>query len=279
MRNRNKSLFIVGIASASLISGCCGNKVNEWKKTPGAQGKINLNDVKTAFQNDQNVQNFEKRVNEIFEGENLILFKSEPHRNGFQLKAYEDLDENKEISEGDEHLFTLTVANGRCTLEGLGVNGYYKETWNYQHRTAYRTRSYVPYRSRSPYFYHWYGDRYRWGGYYTPRSHYDSIYSHRNSYRNSTDYVNQVNSNTSYQNQMRSQHGAAYGAAMANVSPTRASYIQQKASNSSFRNTLRNRQPPRTRAAASRSRSSVRSSSRSSRSGSWGSRSSSGCRI
>ena len=276
MRNLNKSLMVVGIASASLLTGCCKDEVNQWKETPGAKGKINLNDVKSAFQNDQNVKNFEKRVNEIFEGENLILFESNPIRNGFELKAYEDLDENKMVSDGDEHLFTLTVANGRCTLEGLGVNGYYKETWNYKHQNAHRTRTYVRYRSRSPYFYHWYGGRYSWDRYYTPRSHYDSIYSHRSTYRNSSAYDTQVNSNTRYQNQMSSQHGAAYTAAMANVSPARASYIQQKASNSSFRNTLRNRQTPRTRAS---SRSSVRTSSRSSRSSSWGSRSSSGCRI
>ncbi len=268
--------LIAGIASASMLIGCGNRDVKRWKQAPGTRGLINLNAVKTAFQKNQHIPAFEKRVNEIFEGDNLVVFKSEKHGNGFKLAGYEDLNKDKKVDSKDDLLFTLTVVDGRCTLQGHGANSYYKETWSYGQRDRrYPHRSYSYYH-HSPYFFYWYGPRSTWGGsYYTPVGRYDDIASHRSSYRSKPAYRKQVKTNQSFERSMRSKHGSKFTNATKSVSSTRKNYVKRTSSKRSF---SKNLSKNRSRSGwGVRTRSSSRSSSSRSRGG-WG-RSSGGVHI
>lgn len=267
---RNRKVILTGVASLSLLAGC-GGDAKRWKKAPGTKGMINLDAVKQAFQRDQSVHNFENRVNEIFEGDNLIVFSSRKEGNGFKLSAYEDLDKDKKATQKDDLLFTLTVKDGRCYLKGYGANSYYDQTWRYGH-VSYSTRRYSSYYYRSrPSFFMWYGGYNRWSGsYHTPTSQYDSINRHRSSYRSTPAFRQQVTKNSVYDKSMAKKLGSKYSTATRAVSTKRENYIKKTSSSRSFNKTL----------SSSRSRSGwgVRSSgSRSSGSrGGWGGRSSGG---
>ena len=136
---KNSYLVATGIASASLLAGCGDSReIKQWKAAPGTNGFINLDDVEKAFKKGQKADEFEKRVNEIFEGDSLVVFKSQKTGgSGFVYYAYEDLNKDGKVKTGtltasDDLLFTLTVANSRVTLQGAGVNKYYKSSWAYK---------------------------------------------------------------------------------------------------------------------------------------------------
>ena len=121
-------LLAVGATTASLIAGCGGNDQGKWAAAPGTQGHINLDAVKEAFQKNPRYDDFEKRVNEIFEGDRLVIFEAKSVSGGFNYTAKEDLDGDKKMSPADDTLFTLLVANGTATLKGAGVNSYYSQS-------------------------------------------------------------------------------------------------------------------------------------------------------
>lgn len=233
-RRANRYFLVAGMSAASLVAGC--NKADkEWASSPGTNGFVNLDAVKKAFQDNPKVEGFEERVSEIFEGDNLIIFSAEEINKGFIYTAKEDLDNDKEISSGDETLFTLTVADGKATLQGAGVNKYYNETWEY--KPVPKDQPPLDRHYHHTHFYHWYG-RSRWLGYYTPRQSYDRISGHRDSYRQSSAFVSQVNSNVGFENKMVQRYGAGFRKSVGDVSPVRKSYISTTKKSSGFKNLL-----------------------------------------
>lgn len=233
-KRTNQYFLVAGLTAASLISGC--NKTGkEWAKSPGTNGFINLDAVKKAFQDDRKVEDFEKRVNEIFEGDNLVIFDSKVINGGFKYTAKEDLDRNKEISPGDETIFILTVANGKANLQGAGVNKYYQESWRY--KPTEEKQTYTNQHYHRPYFHYWYWGR-RWGGYYTPRQSYDRMSGNRNSYRQGSAFVSQVNSNVDFENRMSKRYGAGFRKSVGGVSSVRQSYINNTKKSSGFKGLL-----------------------------------------
>lgn len=218
-------LIAMGGLSATLMTGCGKDDYrSHWKKSNGTQGLINMRAVKDAFNKRKEAKEFEKRLNEIFEGDNLVLIKSDKVEGGFKLEAFEDLDNNKEIdSNKDDLLFVLTVKNGLCTLKGMGKNSYFEESWPYNERSE--KRHYSNHGSHS-HFYYWYYTR-RWGGYYTPASSYNSLYAWRNSYRGSSRFRTQISRNNSFASDMQTSHGSKY-------TNTKESSVRQSHINSSY---------------------------------------------
>lgn len=233
-RSRNRERMVACVASVSLLCGCGGAK-KKWKNAPGTKGSINLDAVKEAFKKRPNVAEFEKRVNEIFEGDNLIVLKSTKQGTGFRLDAKEDLDRDKEFSNGDELIFTLTVRDGKATLKGAGVNSYYAESWRYDDKMEERRySSYHRSHYYGPYFYHWYGHR-AWGGsYYTPRPNYDSMSRHRDSFRGTPAFKDQVKQNSQHETKMASKHGTKFAQATTATSQRRTNYVKKTMSSSDF---------------------------------------------
>jgi hypothetical protein len=273
-RDINQSgLLVAGLAATSFIAGC-DKSADQWSNAPGTHGLINLDAVKQAFVKDPNVDQFETRVNEIFEGDNLVMCTSKAVNGGFLLTGAEDLDEDGKTTSKDEVLFTLTVAKGRATLQGNGVNGYYKESWPYNPpKKEEYTQTPSTYR-HYPHFHYWYWGR-GWGGYYTPFARYDSIFSHRNDYRTGSAYSSQISQNTDFENRMSSKYGSGFrNSVVGGGSPTRKDYINTKKSSPDFKNTLKSNQKSaawsqRSKSSKSSSFSSAKSPSKSSRGSSY----------
>jgi hypothetical protein len=233
-KRTNQYIVVAGLTAASLVSGC-DKSVKEWPNSPGTNGFVNLDAVKKAFQDNPKVEDFEERVNEVFEGDNLIIFESQELNKGFVYTAKEDLDKDTVISSGDETLFTLTVANGKATLQGAGVNKYYKETWSY--KPVDKDQPSSERHHHHTHFYHWYGMR-GWGGYYTPRQSYNRISGSRDSYRQGSAFVSQVNNNVGFENRMTKRYGTGFRKSVSDVSSVRKSYINTTKKSSGFKGML-----------------------------------------
>ncbi|VGO16492.1 hypothetical protein PDESU_05083 [Pontiella desulfatans] len=199
-----------------------------------AEGIINLNEVRDSFRATHEMAVFEQRVNEIYEGEQMVVFEAKEVGNGFQLLAREDLDGSKSTTASDDLLFTLSVMGREATLKGHGANDYYKETWLYEPPAdaAERVREVHHHSSfaSSPFFWWWLLSP-GWGGYYTPMARYDSMYAYRGGYRNSGAYRDQVSRNTSY---ARSK-SSSFRNTSSTMSSQRKSYVSKMPSTSGYK--------------------------------------------
>ncbi len=302
------ALCIYGVIKAKKRAKQRAQAADKWTNSPGTSGFINLDEIQKASLENQKTEDFEKRVNEIFEGDNIILLDVQGQQNGFIITAVEDLNDNAQLDvvpnaqnssgTGDEVVFQLTVRGSganNAILQGKGVNKDFKSTFNYpmpnidrnNAQTHYRQYGYYPYYS---YYYYYPGYRY-----YTPRRRYGILDNHVSSYRTSPSYRNQVEKNNTYMAGYSSRYPGS-SSTFGKPSLTRANYINKTASSPGFQSKLSNSSTMKTRNSlpssrnatsssgfksglASRSTSSS-SSSRSSRSSSFrSSRSSSGFSI
>jgi len=239
---KNSNLFVTGAVTASLLAGCARetSEIKEWREAPGTNGFINLADVVKAFQNNQNAEEFEKRVNEIYEGDHLVVFKSEQKgKEGFVYHAYEDLNKDAKANETDDLLFTLMVADSQATLMGGGVNQYYKFSWAYKPAEEKKEESYYSSRYHTPYYHYWYYGR-GWRGYYTPRNRYDSNADHRKKYRGSSGFVDQVKKNAAFAKSSSTQYGSAFVKSAGAQSVARKNYISKASSSDGFAERVKN---------------------------------------
>jgi len=256
-KNKKLKILATSMASASILTSC-GTKeskeIKDWRKAPGTNGFINLGDVVEAFQKHRKVTDFEKRVNEIFEGDNLVVFKSGPLQksdrsglapNGFYYIAYEDLDKSGGVSsssnfgsQADDPLFRIQVYKDQATLYGLGVNKYYEFSWTYKPAEEKKEESHYRSHYASPYYHHWYHGR-GWNSYYTPREKYSSNSKDRTNYRKSSDFINQVDKNTDWEKKVAREYGKSFTSSAGSQSTSRKSYIQKTASSNSITSTVR----------------------------------------
>lgn len=231
-------------------------------------GFVNLNAVRDAFKSNQSMPDFEKRTNEIFEGDHMVVFEAKEISNGFVLKAREDLDDSKSTTDADDLIFTLTVQGRTATLQGAGVNEYYKESWLFELPTEEQQKSVVHHHrssmSSSPFFWWWVMSP-GWHGYHTPMYRYDSMYSSRNIYRRSSAYNSQRSNNRAFGTQMGQKYGNSYHSAASAVSPQRKSYVRKSSSSSGSKDRVK----ASTKHSGSSSKSQVRSKPKSTSSKSY----------
>jgi hypothetical protein len=213
-----------------------------WSDSASAHGVINMDAVKNAFNKARTIPEFEKRLNEISEAENIVVVEMEKLDNGFELTAWEDLNgngfdtESGVSSEDDDALFKITANSNCAKIVGLGVNSFYKseicpypganqktnaETLSHYRRGYYRPRYFWGY--------------HRWGGprYYTPYRDIGGIYRNRSSYRNSNQYVSQLGKNDQYISRMNNQSSAS------GITSNRKSYIRRKSNDKRFVKSLK----------------------------------------
>jgi len=302
---RSTVIWISVVVLLLVIVGICiwgatrKGPVDKWANSPGTSGFINLDEVQKAAIEKPKTEDFEKRVNEIFEGDNMILLDIQGRQSGFVITGVEDLNKNgrpdvSSVSGGgyssDEVVFQLTVKGrppNNATLIGGGVNRDFRSTFNYPmpvyDKAAagvyYKRYGYYPY----PYYYFgYYGPRYR---YYTPYRRYNSLVVYRRGYRTGPLYRTQIGRNVTYMN----GYGRRYpGSASTFRSPSsvRRSYVSRTASSPGFRSRVSSSPNMRARSGMSSSgTSSTRSSgfrsglSSTARSSYSSSRSSSGFRV
>ena len=229
MTTRWRKLGIRASAGLAMVAGpvvaACssGPSYDDWAATDGAAGRINLEDVQNAFKESESVTEFEKRVNEIFEGDGIVLIKAEQTDTAFVLEGWENLDGDLEINEQmDEKLFTITEKEDKSyAMQGHHANGYYHSTWG----PGSFLFSYLLLSS-------FVGPRYV---YATPASRVSPIRNERTRYRSSQSYRNQVSRNGSFFNNQKSFAGSNYDSANRNRSSARQSYQSRARSSGTFR--------------------------------------------
>ena len=223
-RTKSTMAMLAGVSLlAAPVAAACdsGPSYEDWAATDGAAGRINLDEVQEAFKKSDSATDFEKRVNEIYEGDGIVIIRVEQDGSRTTLEGWEDLDKSKEIEDAnDDRLFSIVKDNDQHEMRGYGSNGYY-------HNSFGAGNFLFTYMILSSF-----GPRY---SYYTPVTRYDSISRNRSNYRNGTSYRNQVSKNTSYFNKQKSFAGSNYDQASKNVSSSRQSYLNSQRSTGNFK--------------------------------------------
>ena len=223
-RTKSTMAMLAGVSLlAAPVAAACdsGPSYEDWAATDGAAGRINLDEVQEAFKKSDSATDFEKRVNEIYEGDGIVIIRVEQDGSRTTLEGWEDLDKSKEIEDAnDDRLFSILKDNDQHEMRGYGSNGYY-------HNSFGAGNFLFTYMILSSF-----GPRY---AYYTPVTRYDSISRDRSNYRNSSGYRNQVSKNSSYFNKQKSFAGSSYDQASKNVSSSRQSYLNSQRSTGNFK--------------------------------------------
>lgn len=220
------------IAGAGIIAGgsmfalsACSNRRDQWAETSGKAGQINMEAVEEAMKDSNNVSEFETRVNEIYQGEEMVLIEVKNQGNEQHVSGYADLNDNSQIDNEDEKLFTFRrwYENDRpmYSMRGHGVNSYYHHP--YPPGTSLLTTYLLVSALTRP--------MYMAPGYYystVPRN-VTIIRNHRTDYRQKPSYRNQIDTNSRYQTRMSAKHGTTYR--KASPSATRAKWAKSKGVN------------------------------------------------
>ena len=122
----------LAVAAAPVAAACSsGPSYEDWATTDGAAGRINLDEVQTSFKGAKSVTDFENRVNQIYEGDGLVLIRAEQTDTALVLEGWEDLNGNYSIDDGqDERLFSITEKDDKSyDMRGYHANSYYHSTW------------------------------------------------------------------------------------------------------------------------------------------------------
>ncbi len=212
------------VVAGPVITGCAtGVTADDWAATEGAMGRINMDEVEQAFKKSQTVEQFEKRLNEIYEGDGIVLVRAKDEDGKRVIEGYEDLNNDDDIvPEQDDLLFTITNENDSNDLRGNGANRHYRSSFGGGNFLF----TYLIFSSFS-----------RGGfGYYSSRG--PQMRTDRASYRNSPGYAGrsgQVNRNSSYYNRQRASNPNAYNSAGRQLSPARQSYIGGQKTSGAFK--------------------------------------------
>lgn len=144
--NRGLILKYGGIAAAGAIvggsiitfsgcEGCAGRRSTtyQWAETKGRASRIDLEAVEKAMRESKDVTEFERKVNEIYEGDELVLIEVKNISSSLQdVSGYADINDNGRIDDQDEKLFTFRRKNTPdggvdYAMIGYGPNyGYYR---------------------------------------------------------------------------------------------------------------------------------------------------------
>jgi hypothetical protein len=200
-----------------------------WVQSDGANGLINLDDVQQAYRDAYsadgfNRDQFEQRVNEIYEGDNVVLIETARDGDKATITGWEDLNGDKSLdSAADDKLFTITQElkdGGNYTTQGHGANGYYYSSNPFG---GFFTGLLIGNLLSGGF-----GNRY-----VTPPARYDDLSASRTAYRNSGGYSAQQARNASFGNSVPSRFGNAAGSQ--SISPARSSYQSRQINSGGFR--------------------------------------------
>lgn len=238
VRRLGALLLTAGGALAVACGG--GDKKSDdpgqvWVETDGAAGRINLDDVQQAYRDAYdgdgfNVQKFEKRVNEIYEGDNPVIVEVKRVGETVEVTGWEDLNKDKTLDEAaDDKLFTITQQlrdGGGYETRGHGANGYYHSSNPFG---GFLTGLLIGNLLSGGF-----GNRY-----VTPSPQYDQNERDRSAYRGGAGYTTQQARNASYGSSVGSRFGNS--AATSTVSPARSSYQTRQINSGGFRSSTSSR--------------------------------------
>ena len=216
------------VAAGPVAAACSFEPTyDEWAATDGAAGRINLDEVQQAFKGSKSATDFEQRVNQIYEGDGLVLIRAKQDGQTLVLEGWEDLNGSFEIDDtADDLLFTVVNKDDSNELRGHGSNGYYNSGFGgggflmgYMFASAFSPRY-------APIGYH-YGT--------SPSHARTNVTRQRNSYRSSPRYRSQVSRNSKYFSGQKKSAGAKYNSAGRNQSTARQGYKSTQRTTGKFK--------------------------------------------
>ena len=215
------------LAGAPLVAACgpssSGPSYSQWAATDGAAGRINLDDVQEAFQESGSATEFERRVNEIYEGDGIILIRARQDGDRLTLEGWEDLDGNSSIDEAaDDQLFAIVKEDEQHQLQGYHANSYHNS--HFGGGDFLFTYLLISSMNRGGYYYQ------------TVPGRATTIRQDRASYRGSNRYDTQLDRNRQYTSRQQTFAGSRYQEAGRGVSSGRQTYQQTQKSSGGFRN-------------------------------------------
>ena len=212
------------MASTPALAACtAGPTYDEWAATDGAAGRINLDEVQKAFKESESATEFERKVNEVYEGDGLVLIRASQDGDQLTLEGFEDLDKDNEIDDSrDDLLFSIVKANDDHEMRGHGANSYYHSSFGAGNFLfSYLLLSaFLP----GPYFYR------------TPPGYARGTLSRqRANHRSSPQYRSQVSRNSKFFRQQKGFAGSRYDQAGRNLGSTRQGYMASQKSSGAFK--------------------------------------------
>ena len=214
------------VAAVPVAAACSqGPTYHEWAATDGAAGRINLDDVQQAFKDSESATEFERKVNEIYEGDGLVLIRAKQDELGLTLEGWEDLSNpaNYEIDDTeDDLLFTIVEKDDSHEMRGYGANSYYYHGFG----PGNFLFTYLLISSLTPRGYY----------YATPPVYArGTLQRQRDSYRQGSRYRSQVSRNSKYFSNQKQFAGSRYDSASRNQSTARRSYQSRQQSTGGFK--------------------------------------------
>ena len=214
------------VAAVPVAAACAqGPTYDQWAATDGAAGRINLDDVQQAFKNSESATEFERKVNEIYEGDGLVLIRAKQDDAGLTLEGWEDLSDpaNHEIDDGvDDLLFTIVKNDQGNNMRGYGSNGYYNRGFG----GGDFLFTYLIISSMSPRGYY----------YSTPPGYArTTVKRQRDSYRQGSRYKSQVSRNSKYFGNQKKFAGSGYASAGRNQSTARKTFQSRQQTTGKFK--------------------------------------------
>ena len=194
----------------------------DWVATDGAAGRINMDDVQAAFQDSTSATDFETRVNEIYEGDGVILVRVAQETDRMVLEGWEDLDGNAEVDDVvDDLMFSIVRQDGQHEMVGHHANSYY--------RSSFGGGDFL--------FFYLLAGGLRGNNYYyqTPSHRGPVLRQQRDTYRGSSRYRAQQGSNRGYTTRQQSYQGSRYQEAGRNLGNSRSTYQTVRKTTGTFR--------------------------------------------
>jgi hypothetical protein len=196
------SLALLATSATYCLTGCSSGGVKEHYVSPeitGESQKINLEEVQKAFfetkgDKDFNskMASFEKRVNEIYDGEGVVALDATHENDRLSVVGYIDKDKKSGFQSGDEKLFAIEqtgpVVNNELPYRVAGYDGrpYYEG-----HRSIL-DNPFVQMMVMSHMINMW-GGRYS-----TPYSRYGGLMGHQSTWRQTPQYSAQKSANQGF---------------------------------------------------------------------------------
>ncbi|MBF0622133.1 MAG: hypothetical protein HQL54_09415 [Magnetococcales bacterium] len=213
----------------------------QWLEAPGTMGFINLESVQEAFNQSDDLETFYWKVNEIFEGDQLVLLSTQIQERHVTIQGCEDLNRNQvSCDPQDDPLFLLNLFQTEqgsevpalLQLTGMGTNSLFKVNQPYPHpdnQPIYLPEHYFLRRESMAEAAMNYREEYVDGDFILFMAMDDDLFeSHhykRRKYRSSANFITQIRRNNMYEQDMANRHGTRFGNSINNVSRQRTKYF------------------------------------------------------
>lgn len=211
---RMRTKILTATTAILMLSCGCSHQPDtaEHYVSPKIQGesqRINLDEVQKAFWESKGkdfnswMSQFEKRVNEIYEGKEVISIDATRKDNRLVVTGYIDKDNKEGFAPGDEKLFSLEQTGEAVNNElPYRVSGADNRVYYEGHHSLLDN----PF-LQAMLISHMMGG---WGGYYsTPRTQTIILRDHRDNYRLTPSYNQQQSSNQGFFSRFKTKPGGA----------------------------------------------------------------------